>query len=90
MKILDRYIVFKYIGTFITMLVLFVPISILVDLSQKIDKFKQYEVPTDEILWYYFNFVWFFGNLLFPIFLFLSVIWFTSKLASNTAPSERV
>lgn len=84
MKILDRYIVFKYIGTFITMLVLFVPISILVDLSQKIDKFKQYEVPTDEILWYYFNFVWFFGNLLFPIFLFLSVIWFTSKLASNT------
>jgi lipopolysaccharide export system permease protein len=84
MKILDRYIVFKYIGTFLTMLLLFVPISILVDLSQKIDKFKQYEVPTDEILWYYFNFVWFFGNLLFPIFLFLSVIWFTSKLASNT------
>ncbi len=84
MKILDRYIVFKYIGTFLTMLLLFVPISILVDLSQKIDKFKQYEVPTDEIFWYYFNFIWFFGNLLFPIFLFLSVIWFTSKLASNT------
>lgn len=84
MKILDRYIVFKYVGTFLTMLLLFVPISILVDLSQKIDKFKQYEVPSEEIIWHYFNFVWFFGNLLFPIFLFLSVIWFTSKLASNT------
>lgn len=84
MKKIDRYIIKKYIGTFVVMLGLFVPISILVDLSQKIDKFKQYEVPSEEIFGYYYDFIWFFGNLLFPIFLFLSVIWFTSKLANDT------
>ena len=36
------------------------------------------------ILEYYIDFTWYFANLLFPIFLFLSVIWFTSKLANNT------
>ena len=66
------------------MLGLFIPISILVDLSQKIDKFKQHELSTGEILAHYYDFVWVFGYMLFPIFLFLSVIWFTSKLASNT------
>ena len=83
-RILDRYIIIKYIGTFLTMLVLFIPISVLVDLSQKIDNFNQYEIPTSKILWYYYNFIWHFGFILFPIFLFLSVIWFTSKLSSNS------
>lgn len=84
MKLLDRYIIFKYLGTFVIMLSMFIPISVLVDLSQKIDKFKQYELTQSEILSYYYDFVWVFGYMLFPIFLFLSVIWFTSKLASNT------
>lgn len=66
------------------MLFLFIPIGILVDISQKIDNFKEHEVPTNQILWYYFDFIWFFGNMLFPIFLFLSVIWFTSKMANDT------
>lgn len=83
-RILDRYIIYKYIVTFLTMLFLFIPISVLVDLSQKIDNFNQKEVPTLDILWYYYNFVWHFGFILFPIFLFLSVIWFTSKLSSNS------
>ena len=39
------------------------------------------------ILNYYLDFTWYFGNLLFPIFLFLAVIWFTSKLANNTEAS---
>jgi len=83
-RILDRYIIYKYMVTFLTMLFLFVPISVLVDLSQKIDNFNQKEVPKLDILWYYYNFVWHFGFILFPIFLFLSVIWFTSKLSSNS------
>ena len=84
MKLLDRYIMLKYISTFVVMLGMFIPISVLVDLSQNIDKFKQYELTTGEILSHYYDFVWVFGYMLFPIFLFLSVIWFTSKLASNT------
>ena len=66
------------------MLLLFVPIGIMVDISENIDKMLASEAPTDEIVLYYVNFVIYFANLLFPIFLFLSVIWFTSKLANDT------
>jgi len=66
------------------MLFLFIPIGILVDVSEKIDKFKEFDVPFEEIIDYYIDFVWYFGNTLYPLFVFLSVIWFTSKIASNT------
>ena len=56
----------------------------MVDIAEKIDKIKEKEVPLSSILEYYVDFTWYFANLLFPIFLFLSVIWFTSKLANNT------
>lgn len=84
MKILDWYIIKKYLLTFSVMLLLFVPIGIMVDISENIDKMLASEAPTDEIIMYYVNFVIYFANLLFPIFLFLSVIWFTSKLANDT------
>lgn len=84
MKILDWYIVKRYIGTFVTMLALFVPIGIIVNLAEKIDKIFLNNVPFSEVALYYLNFTIYFANLLFPLFLFLSVIWFTSKLANNT------
>ena len=66
------------------MILLFIPIGIMVDIAEKVDKLKEKEVPLNSILEYYIDFTWYFANLLFPIFLFLSVIWFTSKLANNT------
>ena len=66
------------------MLFLFIPIGILVDVSEKIDKFKEFDVPLEEIIDYYIDLVWYFGNTLYPLFVFLSVIWFTSKIASNS------
>ena len=84
MNIIDRYIIVKYLSTFLVMLVLFIPIGIMVDMAEKIDKFKENEVPISAIVDYYYDFTWYFANLLFPIFLFLAVIWFTSKLANNT------
>ncbi len=66
------------------MLLLFVPIGIVVNLAEKIGKILENEVPLIEVLIYYMNFTIYFTNLLFPLFLFLSVIWFTSKLANNT------
>mgnify|MGYP006126784309 CR=1 FL=1 len=84
MKLLDFYIIKRYLGTFVLMILLFIPIGIMVDVAEKIDKFKEKEVPIESILEYYIDFTWYFANLLFPIFLFLSVIWFTSKLANNT------
>ena len=84
MKLIDLYILKRYIGTFTVMILLFIPIGIMVDLAEKIDKLKEKEVPISSILEYYIDFTWYFANALFPIFLFLSVIWFTSKLANNT------
>lgn len=66
------------------MLLLFVPIGITVDLAEKVGKMIENEAPIGEVAFYYLNFTVYFANLLFPLFLFLSVIWFTSKLANNT------
>ena len=84
LSILDKYILKKYLGTFILLLLLFIPIGITVNLAEKIDKMLANEVPFTAILIYYLDFTVYFANLLFPLFLFLSVIWFTSKLANNT------
>ncbi|MFC5046403.1 LptF/LptG family permease [Aquimarina hainanensis] len=84
MKILDWYILKRYLGTFSTMILLFIPIGIIVDLSEKIDNILEHEVPLDAVLKYYLDFTIYFANLLFPLFVFLSVIWFTSKLANKT------
>ncbi len=66
------------------MLLLFIPIGITVNLAEKIGKILDAEVPFPAVAQYYLDFTIYFANLLFPIFLFLSVIWFTSKLANNT------
>ncbi|HZW78248.1 MAG TPA: LptF/LptG family permease [Flavobacteriaceae bacterium] len=84
MTILDRYILKKYLGTFTLLLLLFIPIGITVHLAEKIDKILENEVPLLEVMKYLYDFTIYFANLLFPLFLFLSVIWFTSKMANNT------
>lgn len=66
------------------MLMLFIPIGIMANLAEQIGKMIDNEAPTNEIIVYYVNFTIYIGSLLFPIFLFLSIIFFTSKLASNT------
>jgi len=84
LKILDWYILKRYLITFSLMLLLFIPIAITVNIAEKIDKILENEVPFDAVALYYLDFTIYFANLLFPLFLFLSVIWFTSKLANNT------
>jgi lipopolysaccharide export system permease protein len=84
LKIIDKYILKRYLETFSVMLLLFIPIGIVIDVSEKINKILANKVPFIEVASYYLDFTIYFANLLFPIFLFLSVIWFTSKLANNT------
>ncbi len=84
MKIIDKYILKKYFGTFLGMMLIFVPISILVDLSERLDKFTENNIGFWEAAEYYKAMVLTMFNILFPIFLFLSIIWFTSRMASNT------
>ncbi|MBQ0787873.1 MAG: LptF/LptG family permease, partial [Oceanihabitans sp.] len=84
MKILDWYILKRYLSTFFLMLLLFIPIGITVHLAEKIGKILENDVPLGEVLLYFVDFTVYFAHLLFPLFLFLSVIFFTSKLANNT------
>ena len=84
LKIIDKYILKRYLGTFIVMLLMFIPIGIVIDVSEKVNKMIENKVAFGAISRYYLDFTIYFANLLFPIFLFLSVIWFTSKLANNT------
>ncbi|WP_282136213.1 LptF/LptG family permease [Seonamhaeicola maritimus] len=84
MKILDWYILKRYLLTFTMLLLLFIPIMITVHLAEKIGKILENEVPLSEVLIYFLDFTIYFTYLLFPLFLFISVIWFTSKLANNT------
>ncbi|MFV7235795.1 MULTISPECIES: LptF/LptG family permease [Flavobacterium] len=84
MTIIDKYILKRYLATFVVMLLMFIPIGIIIDVSEKINKMIENKVPFVEIAAYYYNFTIYFANSLFPIFLFLSIIWFTSKLANNT------
>lgn len=84
MTIIDWYILKRYLATFGMMLLLFIPIGIMLNLSEQIGKMIDNEAPLDEILEYYLHFTIYIGSLLFPIFLFLSIIFFTSKLANNT------
>lgn len=84
MKIIDWYILKRYLATFFVMLLMFIPIGIVIDVAEKINKILDKKVPFLKVAAYYGDFTIYFANLLFPIFLFLSIIWFTSKLASNT------
>ena len=84
MKIIDKYILKRYLSNFFVMLLMFIPIGIIIDVSEKVDKMIENKIPFSAIASYYFHFTIYFANLLFPIFLFLSIIWFTSKLANNT------
>ena len=84
LKIIDKYILKRYLVTFAVMILMFIPIGIVIDVSEKINKMLENKVPFGAVAKYYLDFTIYFANLLFPIFLFLSIIWFTSKLANNT------
>lgn len=85
LKKLDWYILKKFLGTFFFSISLILIIVIVFDISEKIDDFIQREAPLKAIVVdYYFNFLPYFANLFSPLFTFIAVIFFTSKLAANT------
>ncbi len=85
LKKLDRYIIGKFLGTFVLSIVLIMSIVIIMDITEKIDKFFEKNAPLDAIVFdYYLNLIPFYFNMLSPLFTFIAVIFFTSKLAGNT------
>ena len=85
MKKIDSYIFRKFLGTFFFSISLIIIIVIVFDISEKIEDFIQKQAPLKAIVFdYYLNFVPYFVNLFSPLFTFIAVIFFTSRMAART------
>ena len=85
LKILDWYIIKKYLGTFFFTLVLIIVISVVFDVSEHMDNFLTKNATLYDIAFkYYAGFIPYYMNLLSPMITFLAVIYFTAKMANQT------
>ncbi len=85
MKKLDLYIIKQFIGTYVFSIILILSIAVVFDLTEKMDNFFESGAPIEAIITeYYFNFFPFYMNMFSSLFVFISVIFFTSKLAGNS------
>lgn len=84
LKIIDRYIIGKYLGTFIFTLFIVIGISVVFDISEHLDNFLTHKRTVWEIAEYYMGFIPFFMDMLTPLITFLAVIFFTAKMANQT------
>ena len=85
LKRLDWYIIKKFLGTYVFSIALIISIAVVFDINEKMDKFMENEAPLKAIIFeYYINFIPYFANLFSSLFVFVSVIFFTSKLAENS------
>ena len=85
LKILEIYIIRKFLSTFLLSIALILAIVVIFDLTEKIDDFIESEAKLNVILFdYYLNFIPYFGVLFASLFAFIAVIYFTSRMAYNT------
>ena len=84
-SILDRYIIRKFLGTFFFAILIIIVITVVFDISEKLDDFIQKEAPLRAIVVdHYFNFIPYFISLFSALFIFISLIFFTSKMAAQS------
>ncbi len=87
LKKIDKYIMKKFIVTFFIALLLIIGIVIIFDISEKVDDFVEKKAPLHAIIFdYYVNFVPYFMNMFSPLFVFITVIFFTSQLPQDDVP----
>jgi len=85
LKKIDIYIIRKFLGTYFYSILLLTIIIIIFDISEKIDDFIEKDAPLKAIIFqYYFNFIPYFVNMFSSLFTFIAVVYFTSRMASNT------
>lgn len=80
----DRYIIGKFLGTYFFSILLIISIAVVFDFSENSDKFTMNHAPMAALLKYYLDFIPFYTNLFSALFVFIAVIFFTSKLAENS------
>ena len=85
MKRIDRYIISKFLGTYFFSIVLIISIGVVFDFNENIDRFTESQAPWKAIVMqYYLNFIPYYANLFSALFVFISVIFFTTKLADHS------
>ena len=85
LKRIDRYLIAKFLGTYFFSLILIITVAVVFDYNENVDKFTTNHAPWNAIFFqYYLNFIPYYCNLFSALFVFLSVIFFTSKLADNS------
>ncbi|MBQ0063785.1 MAG: LptF/LptG family permease [Prevotella sp.] len=85
LKRLDTYIIAKFLGTYVFSIILIISISIVFDINENLAKFHEFHAPLRAIIFdYYLNFIPYYTCLFSPLFVFIAVIFFTSKLAGNS------
>lgn len=85
MKKIDWYIIKKFLGSYFFTIVLILSIAVVLDYNAKMDKLADHNAPWSAIIFdYYLNYIPYFANLFSPLFVFVAVIFFTSKLAGNS------
>jgi len=85
MKILDLYILKKFLSTFLFVVLILVAIIVVIDFTEKNDDFIKRKAPTEAIIYdYYLNFIPYLANLLSPITVFIATVFVTAQLASRT------
>lgn len=82
---IDKYIIKKFLGTYVFSIMLIISIAVVFDINEQLDKFLKNDAPLKSIIFnYYFNFIPYYINLFSALFVFISVILFTSQLADNS------
>src|SRR6478609_5645540 len=84
MKILDQYIIKKVLSTFFFVMMILVAIIVMIDVTEKVDKFNDHHLEMSVILGYYMDFVPWISGLLTPIICFIAIVYVTSRLAAHT------
>ncbi|MBR8713007.1 LptF/LptG family permease [Porphyromonas levii] len=81
---IDKYIIKRFLSTFVFSLLLILLIIVVIDIQEKMEEFMNPALPLSRILEYYVALVPYFANLLAPLFIFIAVVFFTSKLAARS------
>ena len=85
MKLLDGYILKRFLQTYIFVVLVIVLVVVMIDYTEKVDNFRKTHAPGNEILLdYYFNFIPYWANYISPLMVFIATVFLTSRLAART------
>ncbi len=84
MKLIDRYILKKFLGAFVFVVLVIVSVICIIDITEKNEKFISNSLSFQQVFGYYMDFFPYIANMITPITVFIAVVFVTAKLASHT------